>query len=197
VLPSVVVSGENLARQTGWQAHHRDDTHEVEPSASHSGKSKAKWGMDVPDEALHTEEKDIQRSFDNIFDQALVFHGFAEHMRDYDMFVYCTADARTGIPSEALRYRFVHCVYAAVESSVPKNVWQASLDDRLIDYDTGVDLDGYVWGVKWQMLYPGAKLVSSDRAAEWSSALGIPFHEALIETNAHNLRLVFQRSRWK
>jgi hypothetical protein len=130
VLPSVVVSSENLARQTSWKAHHRDDPHEVETSASHSGESQAKWSMSVPDKALHIEEKEIQRSFDNIFDQALVFHGFAEHMRDYDIFVYCTADAPTGIPSETLRYRFVHCVYAAIESSVPKNVWQASLDSR-------------------------------------------------------------------
>jgi hypothetical protein len=147
----------------------------------------------VVGEDFYVSNEEIQRNFDNIFDQALVFHGFADHMRDYDMFIYCTADAQTGIKPETLRYRFVHCVSATVESSVPRKVWQASLDDRLIDYDTGVDLDGYVWGVKWQMLYPGAKLVPSERALEWSAALGIPFHEALIVTNAHVLRLVFSK----
>jgi hypothetical protein len=149
--------------------------------------------MSVPSNGVDDVEAAIQQNFDAIFDQAIVFHGFADHMRDYDMFVYCTADVRTGIKPETLRYRFMHCVYAAIESSIPANVWEASLDDRLIDYETGADLDGYVWGVKWHVLYPGAKLVSSERASKWSAAIGIPFHEALIETNAHNLRLVFSK----
>jgi hypothetical protein len=41
MLPSVVVSGENLARQTDRQAQCADDMHEVETIASHSGKSQA------------------------------------------------------------------------------------------------------------------------------------------------------------
>jgi hypothetical protein len=62
----------------------------------------------------------------------------------------------------------------------------------LIDYAQGVDLVGYVWGVNWQLLYPGAKLVpNSPDAARWARELGIPFHELRIETNGHNLTLVF------
>ena len=67
-----------------------------------------------------------------------------------------------------------------------------TLDERLIDYDQGRDLNGYVWGVKWQVLYPGMKLVpDSAEARRWSRELGLPFHEAAIETNGHNLSLVF------
>jgi len=61
-----------------------------------------------------------------------------------------------------------------------------------VDYEQGRDLDGYVWGVKWQMLYPGMKLVpDSFDARRWSQEPGIPFHEVAIETNAHNISLIF------
>jgi hypothetical protein len=63
---------------------------------------------------------------------------------------------------------------------------------RLVDYEQGCDLDGYVWGVKWHLLYPEMKLVpDSVDAKRWSRELGRPFYEAVIETNGHNLALVF------
>lgn len=62
----------------------------------------------------------------------------------------------------------------------------------LIDHGTGKDLDGYVWGVKWQSLYPGGQVVEhSDRARRWCDAIGIDFHEAVIEANGHKIALVF------
>lgn len=135
---------------------------------------------------------EIRAAFDDVFDQAIVFHGFADYMRDYDVFVYATADPRTGITPQHLRYRFKHCVRAVTTSAVPPEVWMRSLDERLIDYEQGVDLDGYVWGVKWQVLYPGMKLLRESPDAErWSRLLDLPFHEALIETNGHNISLVF------
>jgi len=80
---------------------------------------------------LLTDEAGIRAAFDEVFDQAIVFHGFADYMR------------------------------------------------------------GYVWGVKWQNLYPGMKLVSESHDAErWSRSLGVPFYEAAVETNGHNLQLV-------
>jgi hypothetical protein len=135
---------------------------------------------------------EIQTAFDDVFDQAILFHGFADFMRDYDIYIYATADPRTGIQPEHLRYRFKHCVSASVATSVRPGVWKKSLDDRLIDYSTGRDLDGYVWGVAWQVLYPGMSLrPNSALANQWAAELGIPFHEAIIEANGHNLTLVF------
>jgi hypothetical protein len=134
----------------------------------------------------------IQAAFDDVFDEGLIFHGFADYMRDYEVFVYATADPRTGIQPEHLLYRFTHCVRAVITSAVPPKTWKVSLDERLIDYDQGRDLDGYVWGVKYQVLYPGMQLVpDSAEASRWSRELGLPFHEATIETNGHNLSLVF------
>jgi hypothetical protein len=74
----------------------------------------------------------------------------------------------------------------------PPSTWKRSLDDRLTDYGQGRDLDGYVWGVQWQELYPGMRLVpDSAEARRWTDKLGIPFREAVITMNAHVLTLVF------
>ena len=40
---------------------------------------------------------EIQTAFDDVLDQAILFHGFADYMRDYELFIYATADPRTGI----------------------------------------------------------------------------------------------------
>ena len=134
----------------------------------------------------------IRAAFDEVIDQAVLFHGFTDYMRDYDVFVYATADPRTGIRPEYLRYRFIHCVRAVVTSVLPPATWKWSLDERLTDYGQGKDLDGYVWGVQWQELYPGMKLVpDSAEARRWTAELGIPFREAVIAMNAHVLSLVF------
>ncbi|MCX2954200.1 hypothetical protein [Lentzea sp. NEAU-D7] len=134
----------------------------------------------------------ISEAFDHVFDQAIVFHGFTDYMRDYDVIVYAAADPRTGIEPEYLRYRFKHCVEASVTSAVSPASWSASLGDRFVDDWQDQDLDGYVWGVRWQVLYPGAKLLPKSKSGSvWSARLGVPFHEALIEANGHNISLVF------
>jgi len=43
--------------------------------------------MDIPQ---------IQAAFYDVFDQAVLFHGFTDYMRDYDVFVYAAADPRAG-----------------------------------------------------------------------------------------------------
>jgi len=134
----------------------------------------------------------IQAAFDDVFDQAVIFHGFADYLRDYEIFIYAAPDPRTSISPEHVRYRFKHCVRAAVTTALSPEIWKRSLDERLTDYEQGRELDGYVWGVRWQALYPGMKLVQdSADAARWSRELGLPFHEATIETNSHNISLVF------
>ncbi len=86
----------------------------------------------------------IQAAFDDVFDQVVVFHGFADYMRDYEVVIHATADPRTGIRPEHLRYRFTHCVRATVTSALSPEIWKQSLDERLVDYERGYDPDGYV-----------------------------------------------------
>lgn len=137
---------------------------------------------------------ELSAAFEEVFDHSIVFHGFAEYMRDYDVFIHVTADPRTGIKPEYLRYRFTHCVRATVKTAISPEVWARSLDERLLDYDAAIEsgVDGYVWGVNYHDLYPGISLVEeSTEAVEWADRLGIPFHEALLETNGHHIELVF------
>ncbi len=135
---------------------------------------------------------EIQLALDDVYDQAVVFHAYADYMRDYEVFTFATADPVTGIPPSYDRYLFRLAVEVDTVTSVPPEIWAASLDDRLTEYDQGKDLDGYVWGVKWHLLYPGGKVVQeSTRAAVWSERLGLPFHEVQINTNAHDITIVF------
>jgi hypothetical protein len=134
----------------------------------------------------------IRRAFDDVFDQALIFHSFTDYMRDYEVITYSVADPRTGIQPAFDRYLFRYCVQADVKSTLTPDIWRRSLDERLIDHETGKDLDGYVWGVKWQELYPGMRLLDESAAADqWSQQLGMPFHEAVIEANGHRIDLTF------
>lgn len=136
---------------------------------------------------------EVQAVLDGVFDQGIVHHGYVDYMRDYEVILYCTADPRTGVDPEHVRLLFKHCVVAEVVTAVAPEVWARSLDERLTSRQVSVeDLDGYVWGVRWQVMYPGGRVVSrSRRAKQWSRALDRPFHEVRIETNGHHLNLVF------
>lgn len=134
----------------------------------------------------------LQQALGDTLDQALLHHGFVDYMRDYELIIHATADPATGIEPTELRYLFRHCVQANCTTTVPPNIWRDSLDDRLTNYDTGVDLDGYVWGVNWQLLYPGAThITDSPTARQWTKTIGIDFHEVRVQTNAHDLTLIF------
>ncbi|MFD2355620.1 hypothetical protein ACFSTC_49645 [Nonomuraea ferruginea] len=114
------------------------------------------------------------------------------YSRDYQLVVLPMPDPRTGTTPPPLRYLFRYCVQATCTTALPARTWRVSLDDRLTTCETRVEYDGYVWGVKWQALYPGATLISdSPTARSWAAAIGIDFHEVRFETNVHVLTLVF------
>jgi len=134
----------------------------------------------------------IQAAFDDVFDQAVVFHGYADYMRDYEVFVFAVADPSTGVQPQHMRYRFKNCVGVTATTALSAQIWRVSLDERLVDYQQGRDLDGFVWGVKWQDLCPGMRLLEgSAEASRWSRDIGIPFYEAEIGMNGHHISLVF------
>ncbi len=134
----------------------------------------------------------MQAAFDEVFDQAIVFHAFTDYMRDYEVVTYSVADPRTGIQPQYDRFIFRYCVEAEVKTTVTPETWRKSLDDGLLDHENGKDLDGYVWGVRWHCLYPGARIEeATPRTTAWADALEMPLYEAVIETNAHHIRLVF------
>ena len=105
----------------------------------------------------------------------------------------CRVDRRHAVPDficEAMDHAF--CVEATTRTALRAETWRRSQDERLIDHETAADLDGFVWGVKWQPLYPAFELVpDSSRARMWSRSLAMDFHELRVASNAHEISLVF------
>jgi hypothetical protein len=135
---------------------------------------------------------DLRQALDEVFDEALMYHGFTDYMRDYEAIVQLPTAPRTGPAPVHRRYLFRHCVQASCQTALPPRVWRRSLADLLVEFPDGLEPDGFVWGVRWQSLYPGASVVAeSAAAARWTRELGIEFHEVRIQTNVHDLTLVF------
>jgi hypothetical protein len=67
----------------------------------------------------------MAQALDDVFDQAVVYHGFADFMRDYDLFIYTTADPQTGVRPQYLRYRFKYCVRASASTALPVEIGRA------------------------------------------------------------------------
>ncbi len=105
--------------------------------------------------------REIQATFDEVFDQAVLYHGFTDYMRDYEMAVYATADPRTGVQPQHLRLLFKHCVRATAATALTPEIWSSSLDEQLVEYPDAVVRVGHVWGVRWQLLYPGCRYSST------------------------------------
>jgi hypothetical protein len=130
------------------------------------------------------------------FDTALVFHAYRAYLRDYELILYSSGTGEyKGLYSCVLRY----CVEATTKTQLIAETWRASLDDRLTNFqmykslwDQGIELDGFVWGVRFSENYQGWRLVKdSERASYWTEELGFEFHEVLIETNPFEIRLIF------
>jgi hypothetical protein len=128
-----------------------------------------------------------------MFDCELMFHGFANYMRDYELFVYQSVDPRSGLAARHLHFVFRFCPEADVRSTLDSGIWARSTDGQLLEtHSVTMDSPGYVWGVRCQTLYPGATIIeNSRRAQEWEDRLGIPFHEVQINANAHLITVVF------
>jgi hypothetical protein len=127
-----------------------------------------------------------------LFDLPVLSHGFAPYQRDY------VIESEIGGRAEHrghYRFTFTHCVLANLTTAVRDETWKVSWDDRFIDYEHWLKAgapEGYVWGANWSMAYPGPSYVeNSTLAAEWETRLGYAMHEAIIETNAFRLQLVF------
>ena len=130
---------------------------------------------------------EMRKKLEGLLDFAIVRHGFAPFLRDYDV----VAEHK----EQQCLYRFSHCASATATTAVADRVWMASWDDIFIDYsawERAGSPDGYVWGVCYAVAYPGAKYVeNSILAREWATRLGKLMHEVRIETNGHNLGLIF------
>ncbi|WP_285599901.1 hypothetical protein [Kineosporia sp. NBRC 101731] len=133
---------------------------------------------------------EIEQALDDLFDQALVYHGYTDYMRDYEVLVQGSADPGAG--QGYRRYLFRHCPKVSVTSTIGTDVWARSLDEALVHQQTPQSNDVYAWGMRRQALYPGAGRAETSRETKrWSSRLGVPFYEVTLEGNGHELHLLF------
>jgi hypothetical protein len=133
-----------------------------------------------------------------LYDNAVVGHGFTPYLRDYDVLVETSAAApgsKRSYIEGRYRLRFTHCVIARIETAVPDEMWHVSWEDHFTNYEAweaAGQPEGYVWGVNYSSAYPGASYSDdSPQAREWTERMGKPMHDISIETNGHNLRLIF------
>ncbi|AZK95532.1 MULTISPECIES: YxiG-like protein [Streptomyces] len=133
---------------------------------------------------------ELQRTLNETVGHLVVHHGYTPYMRDYEVIV----DASNGVqsPPTYLRFLFRYCVEARCESFLSTDTWRDSLDDRLLDRETADPNPGsYVWGAKYHEMYGAELRPESEATRHWSKAVGIDFREVHIETNAHDLTLLF------
>jgi hypothetical protein len=135
---------------------------------------------------------------EDLFDSALLRHGFVDYMRDYELVV----SGRNGpLLTDVHRYLFIGCVEAHCETTVRPTTFAASLPDAFVyagpDYPDQEEPDGFIWGVRWSCLYPGLTYhAEGARARRWTELLQRPMHEVELETEAFRLRLVFADVRY-
>jgi hypothetical protein len=123
----------------------------------------------------------------------LAYHGFTRYMRDYELIVLPPADPYSGRHDAYIRFIFRICPEVSVRSRVGPEVWSRSIDDALVSQQhvTGQP-EGYIWGGRCQVPYPGATVVGdSERARWWAGQVGVEFHEVEISASAHQISLVF------
>lgn len=140
--------------------------------------------------------KDRLDEYGGFLDVGILHHGFAPHMRDYDIvFEALWGKVEWADSKGTYRLRFTHCPEATTSTAVADAAWNQAWSDVFIDYahwEAAGEPEGFVWGVCWSNAYPGLTyLEASPRARAWSERLGQPMHEVSISTEAFQLRLVF------
>jgi hypothetical protein len=128
-------------------------------------------------------------------DFAVLEHRFANHGRDYLIFI----EDCLGSDNGQHEITFTHFVRADYETRVRDDVWPKSWGDEFTDYEKWVNAKepgGYVWGVNWSSAYPGIQAIrESVLASEWSGRLGKEMFEVTLETELFFLRLIFHSIR--
>jgi hypothetical protein len=140
--------------------------------------------------------KDRLTEYGGFLDVGILSHGFAPHMRDYEVLFEALWGRKEWADAKGTyRLRFTHCPEATIRTAVSDANWQQAWSDVFIDHarwEAAGEPSGFVWGVCWSTAYPGVRYVDeSPRARDWSARLGKPMHEVSIETEAFKIHVVF------
>lgn len=140
--------------------------------------------------------KDQLAEYGGFVDVGILHHGFAPHMRDYDVVFEALWGKKDWADAKGTyRLRFTHCPEATTTTGVSDAAWKEAWSDAFIDHAQWVAADepkGFFWGVAWSTAYPGLDYIEdSPRARAWSERFGKPMNEVSIATEAFQIRVVF------
>jgi hypothetical protein len=126
----------------------------------------------------------------DIFDVAILRHGFSEYNRDYD-FVF---EADSTDDSGQFLLRFKHVYELSYLTSLTTDTLKISTSDNFTDYkkwqETG-DKEGFVWGVNYALAYPGFTILdNSFKADKWTKTLGFQMYNVILETETYKIDFV-------
>jgi hypothetical protein len=129
------------------------------------------------------------------YDFGVLEHRFVPHGRDYRFLIQdflCTDPGTFDLI-------FTHVVDLKYETRVDEKVWPISWADEFTDYDrwkAAGEPEGYLFGTRWSLAYPGISILSaSPEAQDWSSRLQRPMYSASVETDGFCISLVFSEVR--
>lgn len=140
--------------------------------------------------------KDRLAEYGGFLDVGVLHHGFAPHMRDYDLvFEALWGKKEGGDAKGTYRLRFTHCPEATTTTAVRDSAWRQAWSDVFIDeaqWDAAGAPEGFCWWARWSTAQPGLKYIDdSPHAKDWSERLGKPMHEISMTTEAFQVRIVF------
>ena len=125
----------------------------------------------------------------DLFDQAITRHGIMEYIRDYEVMGYlCGAESDIEV-----QFIFKGCLKSEYKLEVdPKGF---SMDERLLDLERQDEIDypqGFVWGVKHAVVYPGWTLKEETQELKHlEDEYNIKLYEIYFDTNTYDLTLIF------
>lgn len=118
---------------------------------------------------------------------AVVFHGFADFARDYDL-VVVLGDGDGELP-RFRQYRFTCCVAAEVRSSLSPEAWRGSVASGIVGGEA--EPTAHASGMRRQDVGSSTLVSGSSRARSVADVVGIDFHEVRIAAAIHTFTLVF------
>jgi hypothetical protein len=125
------------------------------------------------------------------YDFGVTRHGFAPHGRDYEF----TIQDSLCIDPGTYKLIFTHVVDLKFETRVGDKIWPMSWGDEFTDYarwQASGEPDGYVFGTRWSLAYPGISMgLQNTEAQSWSNRLQRRMHSASLETDCFCISLIF------
>ncbi|HEU4420202.1 MAG TPA: hypothetical protein VFT55_14800, partial [Planctomycetota bacterium] len=101
--------------------------------------------------------KDRLADYGGFVDVGILHHGFAPHMRDYDVVFEAVWGKKWGDAKGTYRLRFSHCPEATTITAVLDSGWKQAWSDIFINEDqweAAGSPGGFCWWARWSTAYP-------------------------------------------